>query len=78
MRRMYDVDVGSKYAGFCYDGPHEGQWHESETSMLARYSTDPLWWRNCWTQTDPLVTNVHQMFYRWSDPLRAWVCLNMR
>lgn len=77
--KKFDIKVGVRYAGFCYDGPHEGQWRESETSVMMMYSQDPLWFRQWNLDKLPEVhLEMHRMYYRWSDPLRAWVCLNMK
>jgi hypothetical protein len=75
---MFSVDIGIHYAGFCYDGPREGEWHDSETSMLYLHSQDPLWFHKRLSDHEPPVTALHQIYYRWSDPLKKWVCLNMK
>ena len=70
---------GHTYAGFCYDGPLEGQWRSEMSPMFMTVAEEPMWRQPIqFYNPDPVSVKMHQIYYRWSNPLRAWVALNMR
>jgi hypothetical protein len=69
------ANSGVIYAGICYDGPLEGQWRSEEASMFRCHVTQPTYLS---FSLHPTVANINEIYYRWSDPLKAWVALNMR
>jgi hypothetical protein len=69
------VNPGVIYAGICYDGPLEGQWRSEEEPMFRCHHLRRTGYAY---SLDPVVADVYVIYYRWSDPLKAWVALNMR
>jgi hypothetical protein len=73
--KKFDVTPGLTYGGFCYDGPWEGQWRRSDYHVIECHHLNRTGYAY---GLDPVAGHIHIIYYRWSDPLRAWVALNMR
>ena len=81
MTQMFAVDYASgSYSGLCFDGPLEGQWKTNNSSMFRSPIIRPaeIYRGRDFCISDNLSATVNFAYYRWSDPLKAWVCLNMR
>ena len=73
--KKFDVTRGVSYGGFCYDGPLEGKWRREISPMF----TCRHFQRTGYAYSlDSVAGDIHDIYYRWSDPLKAWVVLNMR
>lgn len=73
--RQFEVKRYQLYAGFAYDGPAEGKWIASKYPEHRYPAQSPTAYDTTWNRATSMVTMIE---YRWSEPLRAWVALNMR
>lgn len=73
--RQFEVKRYQYYAGFAYDGPAEGQWITSKYPDHRHPVQSPTAYYTALSSATSIITYIE---YRWSDPLRAWVALNMR
>jgi hypothetical protein len=69
------VNRGVIYAGICYDGPLEGQWRSMEDPVFVCRHLQRTGYAY---SLKPVAGDIYEIYYRWSDPLKAWVALNMR